>query len=195
MLVAAIVGCGGSQPAPRALRLPPDERPTPVGSGLRFRIPALSAAVAHRAPVGGLRCQSPARLSQPYGIHLELFADRRVVPIPAGIGVAPPQHRHGVYVLGGACVYSLRTLEPTGVVRVSLAGARVPTLGELFSVWGQPLARRRLAGFTGPVLAFVDGRRWVSSPFLIPLRRHAEIVLEVGGRIPPHPRYRFPPGL
>jgi hypothetical protein len=109
--------------------------------------------------------------------------------------VAAPQRRRGAYVLGGACVYALRTLEPTGVVRVSVARGRPPALAALFAIWGEPLTGRRLLGFGGRVLAFVDGRRRRGAPGAIALRRHAEIVLEVGGRLPPHPAYRFPPGL
>lgn len=69
------------------------------------------------------------------------------------------------------------------------------TLKALFAVWGQPLSSDRLAGFRGPVEAFLGGRRWRGAPGEIPLRRHAEIVLELGGHIPPHPAYRFAPGL
>jgi hypothetical protein len=130
-----------------------------------------------------------------YAIHLELFARRLVVPVPAGIGVAPPLRRSGAYVLGGGCSYPLETLEPTGVVRVDRARAHTPTLGTLFAIWGQPLTRTRLATFSGHVLAFVDGREIEGQLTAIPLRRHAEVVLEVGGYIPPHPKYTFPPGL
>jgi hypothetical protein len=155
----------------------------------------VSAAVAHRARIVGLRClASPGRR---FGIHLELFAHRFVVHIPGGIGVAPPQRRRGVYVLGGACYYPLRTLEPTGVVQVARGGGarRLHTLGELFAVWGQRLGERHLLSFAGPVLGFVDGRRWRRPLAQIPLRRHAEIVLEVDGELVPHPAYDFPPGL
>jgi hypothetical protein len=113
--------------------------------------------------------------------------------VPAGIGVAPPQRRRGAYVIGGACSYGIRTLEPTGVVLVQAGGTR--RLADLFAVWGQPLGTDRLAGFSGPVHAFVNGRRWTRAPDSIPLRHHAEIVLEVGGYVVPHPHYRFPPGL
>jgi hypothetical protein len=68
-------------------------------------------------------------------------------------------------------------------------------LGDLFAVWGQPLSRRRLAAFRGRVEAYLDGARWRRDPRRIPLRRHAQVVLEVGGQVPPHARYRFPPGL
>jgi hypothetical protein len=45
------------------------------------------------------------------------------------------------------------------------------------------------------VTAFVGGERRSGDPRRIPLRRHAQIVLQVGGYIPPHRSYRFPPGL
>jgi hypothetical protein len=115
-----------------------------------------------------------------------------VLLLPAGIGIAPPHHRHGAYVIGGRCVYQLRTREPTGVVEV--ATARRLTLGHVFRVWGQTLSAHRIAGFrsTKPVLAFVNGRRFHGDPRMIPLRRHDEIVLEIGGYVPPHSSYLFP---
>jgi hypothetical protein len=42
---------------------------------------------------------------------------------------------------------------------------------------------------------FVDGRRCPGAPQAVPLTRHAEIVLEVGPHVPPHPAYHFPPGV
>jgi hypothetical protein len=114
-----------------------------------------------------------------------------VLPVPAGIGVAPPQHRSGAYVRGGACSYPVRTFEPTGVVVVD--AAHPLSLRELFAVWGQPLSRGRLTGFRGAVVAYLNGRRWPGAAAAIPLHCHAEIVLEVGPHLPP--AYRFPPGL
>lgn len=191
---AGLAGCGaanhnGSSPGPR---LPPYIRPTPIGRAPAYRISPTSPAVAHHRTIAGLRCGVQTRHGV-YGIHLELFAHRLVVPVPAGIGVGPPLRRSGAYVLGGACTYPLQTLEPTGVVRVHTA--TTPTLGALFAIWGQPLSDTRVASFGGRVGAFVGGRRWRGDPRSIPLEGHAEIVLEVDGYIPPHPKYTFPPGL
>jgi hypothetical protein len=47
----------------------------------------------------------------------------------------------------------------------------------------------------GRVHAFVDGRAWSGDPREIPIRPHAEIVLEIGGYVRPHASYRFPKGL
>jgi hypothetical protein len=169
--------------------------PLPAGRSAAYRLPAVSRPVAMRRPVGRLRCGAPSAGPR-YGVHLELYAARLVVPVPAGIGIAPPQRRRGAYVLGGACVYPMRTFEPTGVVVVDhRASSAAPTLGALFAVWGQPLSRGRLAGFRGSVTAYLGGARWSGPPGAIPLTRHAEIVLEVGGAIPPHRTYLFPPGL
>jgi hypothetical protein len=145
--------------------------------------------------VGRLRCgrASPRR----YGAHLEVFANRRDVVIPAGIGIAPPRVRDGAYVKGGRCSYPLRTVEPTGLIEID--ESIQPTVGELFDVWGQPLSRNRVLSFRAVpgklVSAFVDGKQWRRNPRLIPLARHAAVVLEVGGYFPPTRRYSFPDGL
>jgi hypothetical protein len=130
-------------------------------------------------------------------VHIELFARGRVVIVPAGIGVAVPFRRSGAYVYPRGCSYPLRTLEPTGVVEVR--AARRLVLGDLFAVWRQPLSTTRLVGFrttrARPVRAYVAGRRWRGSPGAIPLRRHVEVVLELGAYIPPHSSFVFRPGL
>jgi hypothetical protein len=166
--------------------------PTPIGVGPGYRLAAGGPAVRVARPVGGLTCSrtSPRR----FRVHLELFARSRVLLVPAGIGVAPPVRRDGAYVVGGRCLYPLRTLEPTGVIEV--ASTRPLRLGDFFHVWGQPLGPRRLAGFRSSraLLAFVNGRRYRGDARGIPLRRHDEIVLEIGGYVPPHASYLFPNG-
>jgi hypothetical protein len=171
------------------------QQPVPIGAGKAYHPGATSAAVARSEPVGRLRCsRTPVRR---VGIHLELFAARRAVVIPPGIGIAPPFARDGAYVRGGRCSYPLRTVNPTGVFEIR-PGIEL-TLGDLFAVWGQPLGRNQLAAFRARrgerVRAWVGGRAWRGRLSAIPLRRHAQIVLEVGGFVPPHPRYLFPRGL
>jgi hypothetical protein len=166
--------------------------PTPIGVTREYRLPASSAAVRAGRPVGGFACASAS--PRRFRVHVELFARKLVLLLPAGIGVSPPLRREGAYVLGGRCVYPLRTREPTGVIEVG--AARPVTVGDLFRVWGQPLSAERLAGFrtAGRVQAYVNGRRVDGDPRAIPLRRHDEIVLEIGGYVPPHTSYLFPKG-
>lgn len=169
--------------------------PTSIGAGPMFHPGASNTTVARGLPIGGLVCSR--REAPRWGAHLELFARGRVVIVPAGIGVAPPVRKHGVYVFSGRCTYPARTREPTGVIEV----ARIDsvTLGDFFSVWGRPLTSRRLLGFQAPagepVRAYVNGRRWPEDVRAIPLDRHAEIVIEIESSIPPHAAYRFPKGL
>jgi hypothetical protein len=174
-----------------ASRLPPSVHPWPIGVGPGFRLPAAPAAVLSGRPVGRLRCAVGG--APRTGAHIELFVRRQVLVVPAGIGVAYPRREHLARLAPGGCTYAARTLEPTGVIEVR-PGARM-TVGDLFRVWGQPVGRRRLAGFRGQVLAFVGGRRRYGDPRTILLTRHAQIVLELGGYVPPHPSYLFARGL
>jgi hypothetical protein len=153
--------------------------PTPIGRGPLYHPPA--------GPVRAACTDGPLR--EGTRIHLELFADRRVVIVPAGIGVRGPQLRHG-NVVAAACRARIRTLDPTGVVWLDRAGE---TLGAVFAVWGQPLGRAELAGFEGPVSLFVNGKRRAGDPAKLVLRDRDEVVVETGGYVPPHASFLFPP--
>jgi hypothetical protein len=171
-------------------------RPVPViGRGPRYRPGPAGKLVAAGRPVGRLHCTRARRPR--YGTHLEIFGRGKDLVIPAGIGIAPPRVRDGAYVRAGRCWYPMRTLEPTGLIEID--DGVTATLGEFFDLWGQPLSRTRLVGFRARsgklVSAYVNGRRWKGDPRLIPLRRHAAIVLEVSGYFPPTREYAFPPGL
>jgi hypothetical protein len=168
--------------------LPPDVQPWPIGTGPGFRVDAAPAAVQGGERIGSLACTRDGRSR--FGVHLEIFVGRKVLIVPAGIGVAQPSRRGYGRVAPGGCTYPLRTLDPTGVIEVG--GRRI--LRDFFAVWGQQLGRRRIAGFSArtDVLAFVGGKRWRGDPGEILLGRHAQIVLEVGGYVRPHPRYLFP---
>jgi hypothetical protein len=152
--------------------------PTPVGEGPRYRPPPRTDGFACRpAPiVGGAR------------IHLELFAKRRVVVVPAALGLGAPTFRYG-RVVRAACRGEAWTTDPAGVVHVD--GAR--TLGLVFAVWGQPLGPGRLASFAGRVSVWVNGSRRRTDPRRLVLHDRDEVVLEVGGYVPPHRTFRFPP--
>ena len=141
-------------------------------------------------PLGALRCGPPGRS---FLVHVELFVDRRVVVLPAGVGVAAPLARSGATVTPHGCVYPLRTEAPDGVVEV--ASGSTATVADLFRVWGQPLLARGLASFRSraPVRAYLDGKP-VHAPGAIVLEPHAQIVLELGAYLAPHPFFLFPGG-
>jgi hypothetical protein len=146
----------------------------PFGNGPRYR----PAPAAHAAP--GLTC---TRQRARAWAHLELFAHGKGVLVPAGIGIVGPR-RDGAYARGGRCRFPVFTDEPTGLVGL---GRDDLTLGDLFAVWG-----RRLAPDS---VVHVDGARWHGAPQAVPLRAHAQVVVQDGTPlVEPHAHYRFPPG-
>ena len=155
---------------------PPPVHPWPIGVGPRYQPSARNDAVARGAPLGDLRCRSGDRS---FRVHVELFAARKVVVVPAGIGVSTR-----------GCRYPLRTRTPTGVVEVASGPPR--TLGDLFRVWGRALGRSRLLSFRGRVLTFVNGARFRGDPRELVLTRRLQVVVEVGGYVAPHAGYVFP---
>jgi hypothetical protein len=190
----ALTGCGTSQdrgktPAPprEAVGLPRDlvRESRPIGRGPRFQ-PRVTG------PIPG-RCLP--RLGHRSGVHLEAFAENRVVIVPAGIGTRAPRTFFAGRIAGARCYGALVTIDTTGLLLIR-PGARL-TVGDLFRAWGQPLSEHRLASFTSPhgstVSVFIGGVRTHVSPGSVPLTPHAEIVLEVGPYVPPHASYTFPP--
>jgi hypothetical protein len=157
--------------------LPPSVHPWPIGVGPRYHPTAANVRVLRGEQFGRYRCSNGST----FDVHVELFAKRQVVIVPPRIGVA----RSG-------CRYQLWTSAPTGVVAVS--STRRWTLGDLFAVWGRRLSATRLLSFPGRVSVFVGGRRVTGDPRNVVLTRHAQIVLEVGGYVAPHPTYLFPKG-
>lgn len=158
----------------------------PIGTGPRFHPPAAGPVIGPCTRTLGPRA----------GVHVEVFASGRVLLLPAGIGVQAPRSLLDGRITRAGCYGTLVTLDPTGLVLVR-PGAGL-TLGTLFRSWGQPLSPTRLTSFGAPagsrVTVFVNGKRWPGSPASVPLTRHAEIVLEVGPAVPPHPSYAFPAG-
>jgi hypothetical protein len=180
----AIAGCGAAAPRPAANAIPAAliAQARPIGHGAAFHPPA-------RGPVPGA-CRSG--LGPREGAHVEVFARDRVVLVAAGIGVRGPVTRSAGRITGARCYGDLVTLEPTGVVLVR--PGTPATLADLFRAWGQTLTADRLLSFRGRVRVYVDGRPRPGLPWTTPLRRHAEIVVQVGPYVPPHPAYHFPPG-
>jgi hypothetical protein len=95
----------------------------------------------------------------------------------------------GFLLVGGFSL--LHTHAADGVIHIEAPAKVQFTLGQFFDVWRQRLDRRNLGPVRGRVVAYVNGRRYRT----IPLRRHAQIQLEVGRPgVPPAP-IGFPPGL
>ena len=153
----------------------PSVHPWPIGPGPRYRPPAQK--LDGRA-IGSLRCVADQSTFQ---AHVEVFVNRRVVIIPAGIGRS------------ATCDYPIRTRSPIGVLDV--ARGRSVTIGDLFRLWGQPLTRHRIATFSStlPVRAYVAGRPVRGDATAVRLAPRSQIVIELGAYVPPHRSFIFPP--
>lgn len=178
-----LAGCGGAAAPPMdAIPATLAAQSRPIGRGPAFHPPVSGRVLGTCRPGLGRRT----------GVHVEVFAQDRVVLVAAGIGARAPLRHSAGRIAGARCYGALVTLEPTGVVLVR-PGARL-IVADLFRSWGQPLSARRVASFRGRVSVFVAGRPRPGAPGAVALAPHAEIVLEVGPHVPPHASYHFPPG-
>ena len=183
---ALLAGCGAADlHRPPNAPLPAGSRP--IGTATAFHPPAPARAVR----------SCPRRLGARYGAHLELFAEDRVVLLPAGIGVGRPMRLEQARVTSARCYGPFVTLDPTGTV--AIRPGPPPTLGDVFDQWGATLTRTRVLGFRAPaggrVRAYVGGREVAGDPRRVRLFRHSEVVLEVGPYVRPHRSYAFQPPL
>jgi hypothetical protein len=124
--------------------------------------------------------------------HLDVFANGKVVTVPAGIGIDPAQQ----------FISPLHTHDPTGIMHVESPTPETFTLGQFFGVWGVPLDRTHIGGLQAgagkELRAWVNGSPASGDPAKIALASHQEIVLAYGTpaqmprKVPA--RYSFPPG-
>ena len=159
--------------------------PVPIGAGPEYQ-PAARWPLAGAAAFGGLRGDVGAGAR----MHLELFANGRVIVVPGGIGVSGGRTTLYGFVTDALWHAPAWTLQAGGVIHLARPGLR---LGDVFAVWGQPLARDRLLSFTGRVRVYVAGRRWPGDPAALVVHGGDQVVLEVGPYVPPHPSFTFRP--
>jgi hypothetical protein len=161
--------------------------PTPIGRGAAYHPAARGPLAPSR-----FRCLRTT-VRRGFRVHLELFANRRVVIVPAGIGVAGVRRLRFGRIVAARCHAPLWTLDPSGVVWVARRGLR---LADLFTVWRQPLGPRRLLSFrarrNARLLAFRSGRRLRLPAASVELRDRDQLVLELNGYVRPHRSYLFP---
>jgi hypothetical protein len=143
--------------------------------------------------VDGITCLTQEGATLHVHSHVALFDHGKQIQMPRFIGFAAnPQ------LPGGGCLYWIHTHDASGIIHVEAPDLSPPgggpyTLGMLFDIWGQPLSANEIAGFKGPVTAFVNGAKYDGDLRAIPLMSHQEITLEVGSPVVPPPNYAFPP--
>jgi hypothetical protein len=154
-----------------------------------------SVASLHASQVvDSVPCLTQELPAQHIHIHLVVLEDGANVTVPAGIGVGRPW---GVdpdgFVSTGSCFAWIHTHDTTGVVHIVGPEEKSYNLGQLFSVWGHPLAVDGAFNFTGPVAVLVNGVRMDGDPRGVQLANFFNIVVELGKApaTPPAPNYNF----
>lgn len=142
--------------------------------------------------VDGVGCGSQEYATLHVHTHLALFHNGKQMQVPPYIGFAPN--------IAGGCLYWIHTHDASGIIHIEAPDISPPqggpyTLAMLFDIWGQPLERDDVAGFVGPVTAYVNGARYDGDLRTIRLGAHQEVVLEVGTPVVPPPYYVFPVGV
>ena len=167
----------------------PDGLPMETGA---FLAPATTTRLG--AIVKGIQCEPFAQLAYTAYVHLQVYVDGHSRALPGGIGIVdenPVATQHGLFYRALTCMYWLHTRAADGLVEVQAPVSRQFTLGDLFSVWNQPLTRTQVAQSHGPVTAFVNGRRWRGDLATIPLSEHVAIQLAVGTPAPAAEAYNW----
>lgn len=152
-----------------------------------------TASGGQGAPVDGIPCDLSAGTYHIH-VHVSLFHNGTQIAIPLAIGIVNPViGTGGVLALSGSCMYHLHTHDRTGLIHIENPTVATFTLGDVFDIWGEPLTRSNIAGFTGPVLVYTANCA-VGFPFIcdapsvysgdpraIVFTQHEQITLEIGG--------------
>jgi hypothetical protein len=144
---------------------------------------APAAAPSPGQTVDGVRCQSSEQVLFHIHARLTIYVGGRPRSVPYGIGIANPQTTPtpaGRFVTAGSCFAWLHTHAADGIIHIESPVQRTYRLGNFFDVWKQPLSATRVGLARGPVVVFVNGRRWRGNPRDVPLHAHAQIQLDVG---------------
>ncbi len=164
---------------------------TPVGKAY-FKTSQAGADTpqgGHGQAVDGITCAGMEYATLHVHSHVTIVNHGTVIQIPRLIGGTP--------TAGGGCLYWIHTHDASGIIHIEAPQLAPPgqsgyTLGNLFDIWGQPLANDNVAGIKGNVVAYVNGVRYNGDLKAIPLGAHQQIVLEVGSPTVPPPNYAFP---
>ena len=114
-------------------------------------------------------------------VHLAVYDQGTQVTVPAGIGVGRPWGFDNTgFLASGSCFAWMHTHDTTGVIHIVTPQQSRFTLGQLFSVWGQPLSATGAFNYTGELAVLVDGRDNGGNPRAIVLNQYENVVIELG---------------
>ncbi|GLV55540.1 hypothetical protein KDH_23840 [Dictyobacter sp. S3.2.2.5] len=144
---------------------------------------------AHGQSISGMQCAPQVATKQQLSTRLTVYIDGKLAALPRGIGIVSPK-QPGVTALATNgnlyCLYPLHVFENDSIIHADLPDTRTYTLGQFFSVWGQPLSRTQVMvnqTDANHALSFVifdargNGSTYSGDPASIPLKEHQTIVI------------------
>jgi hypothetical protein len=159
-------------------------QPGPERVPLESGAPLASASSTRQGTtVNGVQCAPIEQLAYHIHAHLQVYVDGSPRALPGAIGLVGPvaqQTAQGPFYGAQGCYYWLHTHTNDGIIHIESPTKRIYTLGTFFDEWNQPLSATQVAAATGPVVAYVNGKRFSGDPRSIPLDAHAVIQLDVG---------------
>jgi hypothetical protein len=158
--------------------LGPERVPLEQGAAL-----ASASTTAPGTTVDGIQCAPVEQLAYHIHAHLQVFVDGQPRALPAAIGLlgpVPQQTAAGPFYGAVKCYYWLHVHAQDGIIHIESPTQRIYTLGNFFDEWRQPLSSSQVATASGPVTAFINGKRWTKDPRSLPLLPHAVIQVDVG---------------
>jgi hypothetical protein len=149
---------------------------------------APASTTAPGTTVDGIQCAPIEQLAYHIHAHLQVYVNGQPRALPAAIGLlgpVPQQTAAGPFYGAQNCYYWLHVHAQDGIVHIESPTQRIYTLGNFFDEWRQPLSSSQVAGASGAVTAFINGKRWTKDPRALPLNPHAVIQLDVGTPVVP----------
>ncbi len=121
--------------------------------------------------------------------HVSIFLDGQALAFPGQVGIVRRE-------TPGDCFYPIHTHDKSGKIHIEAAAPGLFTLGQLFSVWGQPLEGSNVAGLTDkPVVVYVTDAGVVTQATGnwadIELTSHREVTIQVGTPITEIPNFTW----
>jgi hypothetical protein len=149
-----------------------------------------AGVAATGASFGELTCGATTHGPDGYHIHshLAIYVNGELQRIPANLGIGGPQAARP------GCMYAIHTHLAAGTLHVEWPEPRRFTLGEFFTLWGQPLTATNVAGIAGmPIVIYVyeggTAFRYQGDPAEIELRPSRGIAFQIGTPLTVLPRY------
>jgi hypothetical protein len=148
-----------------------------------------TATGAQGQPIGTFECFPTMPDTYHVHTHLSIFLD--------GVGLAVPSHVGIVDQSPADCFYPVHTHDRSGKIHIEAATPGTYTLGQFFTIWGQPLQTDNVAGLTGkPIVIYVTDQNGVVTQAAgnwsdIELLSHREITIQVGTPVDEIPNFTW----